>query len=157
MHSVVEKKTNIPGDRVLSAVIIDESPYSRNLVEDAGRDKIIDCLSYGHVRNIELFRQFPLTRKLVNDFTGANVVKINITADVIEAEVLLKTSNALTFRWNELSLGDIEIGDNVKADDIPYFKATGEKNLIPPDIDKKKKTKYGDAYSGLEFFKGDIQ
>jgi len=92
-----------------------------------------------------------------HDFKGENVVPVKIPDELNEPGVLAKTCNSLAFRWEELAKGEIEIGDNAVVTDLPYFNATGEKNLIPLDIDKKKKIKYGDAYSGLELFKGIIQ
>ncbi|MEI6173239.1 MAG: PD-(D/E)XK nuclease family protein [Bacteroidota bacterium] len=92
-----------------------------------------------------------------HDFKGGNVIKVKIAEELTEPGVLSKICNSLAFRWKELENGDIEIGDNASLTDLPYYHATEEKKLIPLEMDKVKKIKYGDAYSGLEFFKGAIQ
>ncbi|MCX6306919.1 MAG: PD-(D/E)XK nuclease family protein [Bacteroidetes bacterium] len=91
-----------------------------------------------------------------HNLSGAGVVPVDVPADLTEQEVLAKTCNSLAFRWEELSRGDIEIGDNAGVADLPYYNATGENLLIPLEMDQSKKIKYADAYSGLELFKGNI-
>lgn len=90
-------------------------------------------------------------------FRGGNIVPVTIPQDLDEQGVLLRTLNSIAYRWNELAIGDIEIGDNTSVSDLPYFNAIGEKQLIPMEMDKKTKVKYGDVYSGLELFKGIIE
>jgi hypothetical protein len=92
-----------------------------------------------------------------HDLVGENIIKIDAPIAYPEEAVLDKTCNSVNYRWQELAAGDIEIGDNAKVADLPYFTETETNNLIPLDYDKTKKVKYGDAYSGLELFKGNIK
>jgi len=92
-----------------------------------------------------------------HDLVGENIIKIDALVANPEQAVLDKTCNSVNYRWQELAVGDIEIGDNAKVADLPYFTDTETNNLIPLEYDKTKKVKYGDAYSGLELFKGNIQ
>ena len=92
-----------------------------------------------------------------HNLVGENIIKIEAPVANPEQTVLDNTCNSVNYRWQELAAGDIEIGDNVKVADLPYFTETETKNLIPLDYDKTKKVKYGDSYSGLELFKGNIK
>ena len=90
-------------------------------------------------------------------FRGEHIVPVTIPQDLNEQGILLRTVNSIAYRWDELTIGEIEIGDNTSVSDLPYFNAIEEKQLIPFEMDKKTKVKYGDAYSGLELFKGIIE
>ncbi|MEI6277521.1 MAG: hypothetical protein WCP08_16090, partial [Prolixibacteraceae bacterium] len=90
-------------------------------------------------------------------FRGEHIVPVTIPQDLDEQGVLLRTVHSIGYRWDELAIGEIEIGDNTSVSDLPYFNAIEEKQLIPFEMDKKTKVKYGDAYSGLELFKGIIE
>ena len=87
-------------------------------------------------------------------FTGDNVVRITAPETLPESDVLEKICNSFNFRWEELSEGLIEIGDDVPIADLDYGVAVEEKNLV--DLDESNGKKYGDRYSGLELFKGFI-
>jgi hypothetical protein len=85
------------------------------------------------------------------DFLGDNVKKAE---GISEKEVIDKTINSVSYRWEELAKGDIEIGDGQNIDEIEYNINTEDHNLIP--LDNYKKLKYADRYSGMELFKGEI-
>jgi len=92
-----------------------------------------------------------------HDLKGTNIVPVTIPKHFDEQGVLQRTLNSIAYRWEELSAGDIELGDNIGVSDLPYFNAIEEKQLVPLEMDKKTKKKYGDSYSGLELFKGSIE
>jgi hypothetical protein len=92
-----------------------------------------------------------------HNLIGDDVIVVNVAVELEEASVMGKTINSVAFRWEELNKGDIEIGENIPVDQLSYHTETENRELIPLDISKTDKTKYGDRYSGLEFFKGKIK
>ncbi len=91
------------------------------------------------------------------NYIGDDVITVKGPDGAEEGTVLRKTINSIRFRWEELNNGDIEIGENIPVDELSYHLETENRELIPLDISKTDKTKYGDRYSGLEFFKGKIK
>jgi hypothetical protein len=90
-----------------------------------------------------------------HSFIGPNVVLADGKGAFSESGVLARTCNSFRYRWEELSKGEIEIGDGNKLEELAYHNDAETQNLIP--LDSYQKAKSTESYSGLELFKGKIK
>jgi hypothetical protein len=83
----------------------------------------------------------------VENLKGNNIFAID--SQINNQEVLDKIKRSLEFRWSEIKLGKLEIGDNVSLAGLDYHNENG---VISLPEDKKVKKAY--PYSGYKLFKG---
>jgi hypothetical protein len=69
--------------------------------------------------------------------------------------IINKMKNSYQYRWNELSGGKIELGEDLTLNELEYFKDTDKKDMVPLNEDKKNKK--NNIFSKYGVFKGDVR
>jgi hypothetical protein len=69
--------------------------------------------------------------------------------------IINRMKNSYQYRWNELSGGKIELGEDLTLNELEYFKDTDIKELVPLNEDKKNKK--NNIFSKYGVFKGDVR